>query len=106
MNVTVILLAPPLAFLIYLGLVGVLSMIGRGLAPASSTSAVKSSQIASGEAPPYTGGAPGYRPFFLIALFFAILHLGVLVIGSGGFNWVSAAYLIGLVVALAALVLG
>jgi len=31
--------------------------------------------------PPTSVGVPGYRPFFVVALFFAVLHLGVLVLG-------------------------
>ena len=49
---------------------------------------------------------PGYRPFFLVALFFAILHLSVLVLGSGGFTIITGAYLVGIILALVALILG
>ena len=42
----------------------------------------------------------------LIALFFAILHLGVLMLGSGGLTWMAVVYLAGLILALLALVLG
>ena len=34
---------------------------------------------------------PGYRQFFVIALFFAVLHLGVLMLGSSGLTPVAAA---------------
>ena len=57
-------------------------------------------------APDSPSSAPGYRPFFLSALFFAILHLGVLMIGYGGFTWMTGIYLVGLTLALLALVLG
>ena len=50
--------------------------------------------------------APGYRPFFVVALFFAMLHLGVLVISTGKPSPVMIIYLIGLLVALMALILG
>lgn len=97
--------APPVAFLVYLGLATLLSLAGRALAARSAGSELKRSPYASGEAETPTGAAPGYRPFFIIALFFAVLHLGVLMLGSGGLNWMSAAYLVGLVLALVALIL-
>ena len=50
--------------------------------------------------------APGYRPFFVVALFFAVLHLGVLVLGTGVSSPVLIIYLCGLMLALLALILG
>ncbi len=101
-----ILLSPPIAFLISLVLVGGLSVLGRSLAGPSGADALKSSTYASGEAPPTRPAAPGYRPFFVLALFFAILHLGILVLGSGGITPMTGIYLGGLFLALLALVLG
>ena len=53
---------------------------------------------------------PGYRPFFVVALFFAILHLGVLVLATGGLTAVTSGgavvFLVGLMLALLALVGG
>lgn len=104
---TQILLAPPVAFLLYLLLVGILSGIGRAMAGTHhKSSAFKTNAYASGEAPHLSSNAPGYRPFFLVALFFAVLHLGVLVLGSGGLSPVAGVYLLGLMLALAALILG
>ena len=101
-----ILLSPPLAFLIYILLVVLISLLGRTLAGKSPANAMKSSIYGSGEAAPTNLAVPGYRPFFLIALFFAILHLGVLILGSGGLTVMSGIYLLGLVFALLALILG
>jgi len=101
-----ILLSPPVAFLIYALLAGVIYLIGRALAGPSHSNPIKSSTYSSGEAPPTQLAAPGYRPFFVVALFFAILHLGVLVLGSGGFTLISGLYLAGLLLALVALILG
>jgi len=101
-----ILLSPPLAFLIYVPLVLLISLLGRGLAGRSPANTMKSSLYSSGEAAPTNLAAPGYRPFFLIALFFAVLHLGVLVLGSGGLTVMTGIYLLGLVFALLALILG
>lgn len=105
-----LILTPPLAFLAYLLLVGILSGLGRLLAnggePPAEQSPEKTSTYASGEAAPSWRAAPGYRPFFVIALFFAVLHLGVLIVGSSDFAPASLAYLVGLILALVALILG
>ena len=102
-----IILTPPIAFLIYLVLVGLLSLFGKGLTGRrGAVSALKSSTYSSGEAPPTRLAAPGYRPFFVVALFFAVLHLGVLVMSTGEASPVMIIYLIGLLVALLALILG
>jgi len=101
-----ILVSPPIAFLIYLLLVALLSGFGRLLAGPSQPSAVKSSTYSSGEAPPTRIAAPGYRPYFVVALFFAILHLGVLMIGTSDISPMAVVYIIGLMLALLALILG
>jgi NADH:ubiquinone oxidoreductase subunit 3 (subunit A) len=100
------LMAPPIAFAIYLVLVGVLSGVGRALAVPSQANALKSGAYASGEAGETTSAAPGYRQFFVVALFFAVLHLGMLLVGSSGLTAVTGAYLVGLIIALLALILG
>ncbi|MRR29002.1 hypothetical protein EG834_01395 [bacterium] len=101
-----ILLSPPLAFLIYLPLVFAIYFLGKGLAGKASPSDEKSSLYGSGEEAATSMASPGYKPFFLIAFFFAILHLGMLVIGSGTFNVNMLPYIIGLMMALIALILG
>jgi NADH:ubiquinone oxidoreductase subunit 3 (subunit A) len=99
-------LTPPFAFLIYVPLVVIIVLFGRGLAGRSVANSAKSSTYGSGEAAPTNLAAPGYKPFFLVAFFFAILHLGMLVLGSGSLSIVSPVYIIGLLVALVALILG
>ena len=101
-----ILLYTPVAFLIYIGLVLLLKAFGKLLAGPEKPSEAKSSLYASGESLVDLSGAPGYKPFFIIALFFAILHLGVLMLGSSSLNGVAGIYLIGLFLALIALILG
>lgn len=101
-----VILSPPVAFLIYLVLVGLLSGMGRRFARPGRDSENKRSTYASGEAPPERPAAPGYRPFFVVALFFAILHLGALMVGSSNLTLTSSAYLVGLGLALLALILG
>jgi NADH:ubiquinone oxidoreductase subunit 3 (subunit A) len=110
------LLSPPVAILIYIPLVTLLAFFGRALASKGPDSPLKSGDMhtagmhtalySSGEEAPGGFAAPGYQPFFLIALFFAILHLGILVMGRGGLTPISGVYLLGLVVALLALMLG
>lgn len=101
-----ILFSPPIAFLIYAGLVGALYAIARKIAGPSKLTAIKTSTYSSGEAPPKQLAAPGYRPFFVVALFFAILHLGVLVLGSSDMSSMTFVYLFGLMLALVALIIG
>ncbi len=101
-----ILLSPVVAFPVYLVMVALLSGFGRVLAGPSTLSALKSSIYAGGERPPRRPAVPGYRPFFVIALFFAILHLGVLLLGSSDLSLVAGVYLVGLMLALIALILG
>ena len=101
-----VLLAPPIAFAVYVVLVGVLSGFGRMLAGPSDASEIKSSTYGSGEASPVRPAAPGYRPFFVMALFFAVLHLGVLMLGSSDLSSIAGIYLVGLILALLALILG
>jgi NADH:ubiquinone oxidoreductase subunit 3 (subunit A) len=100
------LLTPPIAFLIYIVLVLVIVWFGRVLAGPEKPNPIKSSVYGSGEEAPTYLAAPGYRPFFMIAFFFAILHLGMLVLGSGGLNTTAIVYMVGLILALVALILG
>lgn len=101
-----ILLSPPIAFLLYIPLVFVILWIGRQLAGPETPNKMKSSVYGSGEEAPTYLAAPGYRPFFLIALFFAILHLGMLVLGTSPLNPASGIFLVGLALSLVALILG
>jgi NADH:ubiquinone oxidoreductase subunit 3 (subunit A) len=101
-----LLLNPAVGFLIYFLLAGVLYGFGRVLAGPSHTTPIKTSTYSSGEASPTHLIGPGYRPYFVVALFFAILHLGILVLGSGGMNTIALVYLIGIMIALLALILG
>jgi NADH:ubiquinone oxidoreductase subunit 3 (subunit A) len=101
-----IIFTPLIAFVIYLALAGVLSLFGKALAGPSKYSQVKSSTYSSGEAAPTRMAVPGYRPFFVVALFFAVLHLGILVLATGVRSTVEVIYLVGLMFALLALILG
>lgn len=96
----------PISLALYLGLAALIYWIGQVLAGPADPSVTKSSTYASGEAPPTTLAAPGYRPFFVIALFFAVLHLGVLVLGTATSSIWPIVYLIGLILTLLAFILG
>ncbi|MBK9052855.1 MAG: hypothetical protein IPL78_18650 [Chloroflexi bacterium] len=99
-------LTPPIAFLFYLLLVAILTGVGRMLAGAVKPNGAKTETYGSGESGPTAAAAPGYRPFFTIALFFAVLHLGILMLASSGLTPISGLYLLGLGLALLALILG
>jgi NADH:ubiquinone oxidoreductase subunit 3 (subunit A) len=99
-------LTPPIAFLIYIPLVMAITWVGKQLAGPEKPSAAKSSTYGGGEKASSIAAAPGYRPFFLVAFFFAILHLGMLVLGVGELNGPQAIYIIGLAFVLIALILG
>jgi|GEM_PF-184548 len=97
-----ILLSPPIAFIVYfLGALGI-SWIGKLLAGAANPSKAKSSIYGSGEEASARMAAPGYTPFFRIAFFFTVLHLGVLVVGAGELKPVTGFYIVGLIACLLA----
>ncbi len=100
------LLVPPIAFLFYIGLVGLLSLIGRYLAGPGEADADKTAAYTGGERLSRQIGIPGYKPFFVVALFFAVLHLGALMIGSSIISPIALLYIVGLMLALIALILG
>ena len=100
------LLTPPVAFMSYVVLAAILFGAGKVLAGPEHGSLAKSSTYGSGEASPTAMAAPGYRPFMIVALFFAVIHLGILVLGSSGLTPLSGVYLGGLILVLLALILG
>lgn len=101
-----ILFSPLVAFLIYFALSFAASGIGKLLSAKGRKTEFKTATYASGEEHDPIPAAPGYRQFFVVALFFAVLHLGVLMIGSSDLSPVAGLYLLGLVLALVALILG
>ena len=99
-------LSPLVAFLIYFIVVSIVSGLGRLFSAKGVTSEFKTTTYASGEESDPIPAAPGYRQFFVVALFFAVLHLGVLMVGSSDLSSVAGLYLLGLILALIALILG
>ena len=101
-----ILLSPLVALLIYFAVVAIVSGLGRLFSATGHKNEFKTATYASGEENDPVPAAPGYRQFFVVALFFAVLHLGVLMIGSSDLSSVAGIYLLGLILALVALILG
>src|SRR5512147_938709 len=101
-----ILLSPLAAFVIYFVVVSIVSGLGRLFSAQGHKSEFKMATYASGEENDPVPAAPGYRQFFVIALFFAVLHLGVLMVGSSDLSSVAGLYLLGLILAMVALILG
>ena len=97
---------PLLAFLSYVFLVSAVSGLGRLFSAGGRKTKYKTAIYASGEESDPAPAAPGYRQFFVVALFFAVLHLGVLMLGSSDLSIVAGVYLLGLILALIALILG
>ena len=101
-----ILLSPLVAFLIYCAVASIFSGLGRLFSARGRNSDLKAATYASGEENDPIPAAPGYRQFFVVALFFAVLHLGVLMVGSSDLSSTAGLYLVGLILALIALILG
>ena len=94
-----------MAFSVYILFVAVADRIRQPARRTDRSQGEKTSLYGSGEAPPTLSAAPGYAPFFLVAIFFAMLHLGVLMLGTGTLPGLVI-YVGGLMLALLALILG
>ena len=97
-------LAPPLAFFAYVGLTAILLALGRVLAGKHQRSRAGVTAYASGERAPRGRPSPGYGPFYGAALFFAIIHVGVLLASTGSVGPLGLVYLLGLLAVLAVVV--
>ncbi len=100
------LFSPLISMVIYIIFVSLASGFGRLFSARGPETRFKTDTYASGEDTDQVKAAPGYRQFFVVALFFAVLHLGVLMLGSSGLSRSALPYLLGLILALMALVLG
>ncbi len=101
-----VLLTPPVALAIYALMVGLLLAAAWKAAARGPVTQFKTRSYSGGEKAQAGTAAPGYKPFFMVAFFFAILHLGVLIVGTGGFTVVTGIYILGLIFSLVALALG
>ncbi len=91
--------SPPVALLIY-------GLVIYGVLRALTGAPRRSSLYAGGEVHTNGRSTPGYRPFFVFALFFAVAHLGALILATGAPSPIAVLYLAGLGVSLVALILG
>ena len=90
-----ILLAPPVAFLLYLLLSVGISAFSRRVAARGMDSAGKEKAYACGEDVEENRGQPDYREFFKFSFFFTIMHVVVLVVATdpAGLTVTSGVYL-------------
>ena len=102
-----ILLTPPIAIILYAGIGALIFFIaGKMAPPEDTTDERKHEHYSSGEQEINNADTPGYKPFLLIACFFAILHLSILVIGMSNLSFSSLVFLVAIIAALIALMLG
>lgn len=99
-------LLPPFSLVIYLPFVVLILLLGKKLAGPEHPSAEKSRTYGGGESAHKESSIPGYSPFILIAFFFALLHIGILVLGTSSLQWTTIAYMVGLALSLIALIIG
>ncbi|MBE2196945.1 MAG: hypothetical protein IAE83_22430 [Anaerolinea sp.] len=95
------LLAPPLAFVGYAALIGLIFALSGRITRAVRRGA-NSPEAYSGGEQVRTEAAPGYQQFFRTTLFFALLHLGALMIGLSDLSVGVGLYVLGLMAALMA----
>ncbi|MBC8447994.1 MAG: hypothetical protein H8D78_09605 [Chloroflexi bacterium] len=103
-----ILLSPPVAFVVFLGLGYGIYRLGGAIAAPGKPHPGKRATYACGEDIPAQRVAPSYRDFFYLALLFAILHLAALVVATaprdGASAWLATIYLAGIGVSVYALI--
>ena len=89
------LLAPPVVFLIYLVLAGLISVSSKWLAATGKDAPGKHKSYACGEEMPVNRAQPDYSQFFQFAFFFTIMHVIVLVVATdpAGISLMSGLYL-------------
>lgn len=100
------LLTPMVAFFVYFLVVSTASGVGRLFAARGPETELKSDTYASGEANDFIPADLSYTRFFVVALFFAVLHLGVLMVGSSGLSLAAVPYVLALMFVLVTLILG
>lgn len=100
------LLLPPFSLVIYVPFAALIFILGKKLAGPEHPSHDKSRTYGGGESAHKESSIPGYSPFILIAFFFALLHLGILVLGTSNLQWSTVIYIAGLALCLIALILG
>jgi len=82
MNGLEFLLSPPVAFVLFLAIAGLVYVLGKRMAPKPTDVGGKLTTYACGEDIPGTKIQFGYRLFFFVALFFTIMHVAALIIAT------------------------
>jgi NADH:ubiquinone oxidoreductase subunit 3 (subunit A) len=75
-----ILLSPPVTFVVFLGIGLLLYRLGRAMAPKTNMTPAKGAPYACGEDAPMKKAQLSYKLFFLLAIFFTVMHVGALVV--------------------------
>ena len=90
-----LLLSPPVAFIVLLGVCLAFSGISKRLAPKGKDTQRKLQSYACGETMEQNQAQPEYSEFFKFALFFTVMHVITLVVTSdpGGLSLQMAVYL-------------
>lgn len=93
---TTFLLAPPIAFIIFLIISLSISFSGKLVAAKGVDSPGKTKSYACGEDMPENQGQPEYSQFFKFAFFFTLMHVVVLMVATdpSGISLMSGLYLI------------
>jgi len=107
MNRIDVLISPPVAFVIFLGIASLVYLLGKRMAPRLRKVGGKLATYACGEDIPGVKVQFGYRLFFFIALFFTMMHVATLMIAtvpSGKIIWFAVLYLAVIFLAIMALV--
>lgn len=103
MNGTEFIASPPVAFIIFLAVGGLIYLSGSWLAAKGKKSAGKKTQYACGEDVPAQRVQPDYNEFFPFALFFSIIHVTALIMAtlpSGNIALMGVLYLAGVAISL------
>jgi NADH-quinone oxidoreductase subunit A len=101
------LVSPPVAFILFLAISGLLFLLGKKMAPKLSRAGGKLTSYACGEDIPGVKVQFGYRLFFFVALFFTIMHVSALMIATvpaGKIVWFAVLYLAVIFLSIMALV--
>jgi NADH:ubiquinone oxidoreductase subunit 3 (subunit A) len=98
-----LLFSPLIAFPIYLGLLSLLFW-GRHVS-SNSDASEDNAAYASGESAPAVSAAAGYEAFSQFALFFAVFHLAVLLLATGGGHIMTGIFLLFLMLMLLVILL-
>lgn len=94
---------PPVAFIIFFTLGGLIYLSGSRLAAEGKKSGGKKAQYACGEDVPAQRVQPDYSAFFPFALFFSIIHVTALIMAtlpSGNIALIGILYLAGVAISL------